>query len=101
MYPTRDGNVPANVQTTVEQLLELYSEDPAQGSPFGTGNETFGLSPAFKRASAFVGDVMFQAPRRAWVQTAVSQGVKVFSYIFTDPQAVPVGLPMFGGRRVV
>ena len=101
MYPTRDGNVPANVRTTVEQLLGLYPEDPAQGSPFGTGNETFGLSPAFKRASAFVGDVMFQAPRRAWVQTAVSQGVKVFSYLFTDPQAVPVGLPMFGGRRVV
>ena len=78
--------------------MALYPEDPAEGSPFGTGNETFGLSPAFKQASALIGDIMFQAPRRAWVQSATLQGVKVYSYLFNDRQAVPVGLPMLGGE---
>ena len=97
VHPTKDGNVPSNVLATVKRLMALYPENPAEGSPFGTGNETFGLSPAFKQASALIGDIMFQAPRRAWVQSATLQGVKVYSYLFNDRQAVPVGLPMLGG----
>ncbi|KAI0735219.1 extracellular triacylglycerol lipase precursor [Earliella scabrosa] len=96
VHPTEDGNVPPNVLATVKRLMALYPADPAEGSPFGTGNETFGLSPAFKQASALIGDIMFQAPRRAWVQSATLQGVKVYSYLFNDRQAVPVGLPMLG-----
>jgi acetylcholinesterase len=36
----------------VERLLELYPEDAALGAPFGSGDETFGLNPGFKRAAA-------------------------------------------------
>jgi len=34
------------------RILQLYPDDPVQGSPFNTGNETFGLSSQFKRHSA-------------------------------------------------
>jgi hypothetical protein len=37
---------------TIEQTLEFYPNDPRLGSPFGTGNNTFGISPGFKRMSA-------------------------------------------------
>lgn len=44
--------VPEDVlQSTVDRVLELYPDDPAVGSPFNTGNETFGM-PGFKRAAA-------------------------------------------------
>jgi len=36
----------------VERILELYPDIPALGSPFGTGNDTFGLNSEFKRFSA-------------------------------------------------
>lgn len=97
--PTKDGNFPPNVEATVQSLLTLYPDSPALGSPFGTGNETFGLSPEFKQASAIMGDIMFQAPRRAWSQSATQYGVRNYGYIFTDPQAVPVDLPMLGGEQ--
>lgn len=38
--------------TALQQILHLYPDIPALGAPFGTGNNTFGLSSQFKRASA-------------------------------------------------
>lgn len=32
--------------------MDFYPDDPSLGSPFGTGNETFGLSPQFKQLAA-------------------------------------------------
>ncbi|KAI0363132.1 carotenoid ester lipase precursor [Pilatotrama ljubarskyi] len=43
-------------------LFELYPNDPAVGSPFGTSTVNQ-LAPQFKRMAAFQGDVIFQAPR--------------------------------------
>ncbi|KAJ8473164.1 hypothetical protein ONZ45_g16397 [Pleurotus djamor] len=70
-------------------LLQLYPDNPALGSPFNTGDQTFGLSSQFKRASALFGDLSFQSQRRAWIQTASNAGVKTFGYLFTDPQQGP------------
>ncbi len=53
-------NVPAKA---VEPIFTLYPNDPAQGSPFGTGDE-YQLTPFYKRMAAFQGDYVFQAPRR-------------------------------------
>jgi acetylcholinesterase len=39
-----------------QELLKLYPNDPAVGAPFGTGNETFGLDPAYKQVSALSND---------------------------------------------
>ena len=69
-------------------MLELYPDDPADGSPFGMVNETFGLPPEFKRAPAIIGDIGFQSLRRAWINAGSSFGVNAFGYLFADPQPV-------------
>ena len=80
----------------VAELLKLYPDITALGSPFGTGNETFGLSSQFKRASAMYGDILFQSLRRNQTQVLSEHGVTVFAYMFTDPQ--PSIQPVFGGE---
>ncbi|KAF8991685.1 esterase 1 [Cyathus striatus] len=72
---------------TTRRILELYPNVPALGAPFGTGNNTFGLNPEFKRFAAIFGDILIQAPRRQTSQTLSNEGVKVFSYHFSDPDA--------------
>ncbi|CCM05063.1 uncharacterized protein FIBRA_07269 [Fibroporia radiculosa] len=47
----------------LQAIAEAYPQDPADGSPFGTGNN-YTLSPQYKRIAAFQGDWEFQAPRR-------------------------------------
>ena len=36
----------------VGKVMSLYPDDPSAGSPFGTGNQTFGTGPGYKQASA-------------------------------------------------
>lgn len=55
----------------------------ADGRPFNTGNETFGLQPAFKQLSAILTDAMFVSRRRALLRTAGEAGwFKTWSYEF-------------------
>ncbi|KAJ7101636.1 esterase 1 [Mycena epipterygia] len=77
---------PTTLEQSVLTLLQLYPENPALGSPFGTGNTTFGLSPQFKRAAAIVGDLQFTSQRRIWIETASNAGVPTYGYLFTQPQ---------------
>ncbi|PIL23720.1 hypothetical protein GSI_13470 [Ganoderma sinense ZZ0214-1] len=44
-----------------------YPDDPTQGSPFGTGTN-FSILPQYKRLAAIQGDLVFQAPRRFFVE---------------------------------
>lgn len=108
--------VPAKkLKLAAEKLVQLYPDVPALGSPFNTGNETFGLSSQYKRLAAIsahysifllsrtaaantpliVGDLMLQSQRRAWIQAADKFGVKTFGYLFTDP-APPIAPPTLG-----
>ncbi|KAI0644312.1 carotenoid ester lipase precursor [Trametes meyenii] len=50
-------------RAALTRLFELYPNDPAQGSPFDTGDANE-LSPQYKRIAAFQGDIIFQATRR-------------------------------------
>ncbi|KIK65979.1 hypothetical protein GYMLUDRAFT_158288 [Collybiopsis luxurians FD-317 M1] len=84
----------AQLEAAADRLLELYPDIPALGSPFNTGNETFGLSQGFKRAAAIDGDISFHSQRRLWIQTASNAGVKTFGYLFTQPQ--PENPPFLG-----
>lgn len=43
---------PAALAAAVETILKLYPDIPADGSPFNTGNKTFGLSSQYKRSAA-------------------------------------------------
>lgn len=96
--PFASGPPPAPFAAAVSEILSLYPDDPALGSPYGTGNATFGLSTEYKRLAAIIGDLNFHALRRAWME-AVSghgQGVGgVYGYLFADPQAVAA--PQLGG----
>lgn len=52
------------------KVLAAYPNVTALGSPYGTGNETFGLDPIFKQAASIVGDEAFQSRRRYFIRQA-------------------------------
>ncbi|QRW13402.1 carbohydrate esterase family 10 protein [Ceratobasidium sp. AG-Ba] len=70
--------------TAIQELLKLYPTDPAVGSPYGTGNDTFGQGAQYKRASSVLGDLIFQASRRDHHTTATKFGVKTWSYVMKE-----------------
>ncbi|KAI0787601.1 extracellular triacylglycerol lipase precursor [Fomes fomentarius] len=82
------GQVSKELEQDMQTILQLYPDDPALGCPFGTGNETFGLSSQYKRASAIMGDSTTTGTRRQWIQAASAAGVKAFGYLFADQNAV-------------
>ena len=90
-----DPNPSAALQDALATLLDLYPNDLALGSPFGTGNDTFGLGSEYKRIAEMAVDVAFNGPRRAWAEAAARAGVKALCYLFSDPQAAAV--PSQGG----
>lgn len=64
--------IPSAPATVVPRLLELYPQDITQGSPFDTGILNV-ISPQFKRMAAVVGDLVFQAPRRFFLDNRASK----------------------------
>ncbi|KAF8608653.1 alpha/beta-hydrolase [Ceratobasidium sp. AG-I] len=80
--------------TLIREILKYYPNSPAAGSPYGTGNETFGLGAEYKRLASLMGDIAFQAPRRDHLRTAAKFGVKAWSYVMK--QAGPNYVPMLG-----
>ncbi|KAF8505638.1 extracellular triacylglycerol lipase precursor [Russula emetica] len=74
---------PDALESGLGKVMSLYPDDPSAGSPFNTGNETFGTGSGYKRGSAILGDLLFQAPRRLWSQTTSAPS---YAYIFTEPQ---------------
>ena len=63
---------PRAPQASIHPVFELYPDDPTQGSPFGTGDANQ-LAPMFKRMSAFQGDMIFQAPKRFFLDQRSSK----------------------------
>ncbi|CAE6357527.1 unnamed protein product [Rhizoctonia solani] len=63
-----------------DKFVSMYPDNPASGSPFGTGKgrET-------KRGAAIFGDWLFEAPRRKFTREAVKAGLPVWSYQFSQP----------------
>lgn len=67
-----------------EKVSKLYPDEPSSGSPFGTGDDLFGLPRIFKRMAAWFGDLHYQAPRRLWAYKA-SSTQPVYVYYFDGP----------------
>lgn len=59
-------------QDVIQQVETLYPQDITQGSPFDTGILN-AITPQFKRIAAFMGDGVFQAPRRFFLQHRASK----------------------------
>ncbi|KAJ6555655.1 Alpha/Beta hydrolase protein [Mycena vulgaris] len=55
----------------IAEVMELYPQDPAQGSPFGTGTANQ-LTSEFKRVAATLGDARLVGPRRFFLEHASS-----------------------------
>ncbi|CAE6481616.1 unnamed protein product [Rhizoctonia solani] len=68
-----------------DTFVSMYPDDPAAGSPFGTGNETWGKGRGTKRGAAIFGDWLFEAPRRKFTREAVKAGLPVWSYQYAQP----------------
>ena len=43
---------PDALKAAIDKVISQYPDDPGAGSPFGTGNETFGTGPGYKREAA-------------------------------------------------
>jgi hypothetical protein len=71
--------MPSLSDGSIDQLMELYPSDITQGSPFDTGILN-AITPQFKRISAFLGDSVFQAPRRWFLQNALKNNPNVWVY---------------------
>lgn len=63
-------------------FLSLYSDDPAEGSPFRTGDR-WAYQNQTKRAGALMTDILFTAPRRLLLQST-PKDVSKWVY-FADP----------------
>lgn len=100
---------PAEQEEIIDRALAMYPDNPALGSPFNTGNNTFGLSSQYKRYAAIcecrlddqshnclhvvpfffvVADFLVQSTKRTMIQNRNDVGAKVFAYLFTDPDGV-------------
>ena len=84
------------VESDVGDLFDtLYPDDPTQGSPFDTGTN-FSFPPQYKRLAATQGDLVFQAPRRFFVeQTYNRQPAWSFrtSFVYSVRSARPSQIP--------
>ncbi|KAJ7130347.1 esterase 1 [Mycena epipterygia] len=91
----------SDLDNAAQNIVDLYSPNPVDGSPFDTGVQTFGSQSQYKRAAAIEGDISFQSQRRLWAQTAAAVGLKGFCYIFTQPQPqAPPALGVYHGSEV-
>ena len=73
---------PRAPRTATSLLAAVYPNDPAQGSPFGTGDANQ-LAPMYKRMSSFQGDMIFQAPRRFFLD---QRSAKQPTWSFSKPR---------------
>jgi acetylcholinesterase len=64
--------LPKANQSVINTVAQLYPSDPAAGSPFDTGDAN-AVTPEFKRLAAFQGDLVFQAPRRFFINERSSK----------------------------
>ena len=62
-----DNYLPTPATDDLDNLMTLYPADVTQVSPFDTGIFN-ALTPEFKRLAAIQGDLVFQAPRRFFLQ---------------------------------
>ncbi|KAJ4423625.1 hypothetical protein N0V82_001648 [Gnomoniopsis sp. IMI 355080] len=79
-----------NPAADINGLVSLYPEDPAQGSPFRTGNN-YNFYPQFKRIAALLGDAVFTLTRRVVLNgtSTVAPNVPSWSYLSVYDYGTP------------
>ncbi|KAI0787378.1 carotenoid ester lipase precursor [Fomes fomentarius] len=83
------GNyIPEDAGADLDSLLTLYPGDITAGSPFNTGILN-AITPQFKRLAAFHGDLIFQAPRRFFLEHT-SGKQNTWAFLSKRLKALPV-----------
>ncbi|KAF2723326.1 alpha/beta-hydrolase [Polychaeton citri CBS 116435] len=77
-----------DAQTLTTQLVSLYPEDPAAGSPFRTG-QLNNVYPQYKRLAAILGDFAFTLTRRNTLNV-IAKTVPSWSYLSSYFYGTPV-----------
>jgi carboxylesterase type B len=89
---------PDATDAEMDKLLTLYPQNVAQGSPYDTGTQNT-LTQEFKRISSILGDYVFQAPRRFFLDN-VSGKQNTWSFLSKRKKSVPV-LGAFHGSDIL
>jgi len=78
-------------------VAAAYPEDPAYGSPYGSGQK-FILSPQWKRIAALQGDLHNQAPRRFLLEMMARHQPNVWGYLYARNKDWPYLGSVHGGE---
>ncbi|ETW82212.1 Esterase/Lipase [Heterobasidion irregulare TC 32-1] len=78
---------PKTSSQELDPVLQLYSSDPSEGSPFNTSSNNT-LSPQYKRIAAIQGDIWFQGPRRLFFEYR-SEKQNTWSYLYKGFKSTP------------
>ncbi|KAI0742716.1 alpha/beta-hydrolase [Daedaleopsis nitida] len=84
---------PSAPRDKLSPLFKAYPNDPAQGSPFNTG-DAYQLAddPMYKRMAAFQGDFVWEAPRRFFLDNRASKQ-SIWSYFSERSRVADLGFP--------
>lgn len=72
----------------VAALVATYPDNPADGSPYNTG-DLYNIYPEFKRLAAILGDITFTLSRRVYL-SVVSGTVPAWSYLSSYLEGTPI-----------
>lgn len=86
-----DSYFPLASRADIQTLVDAYPQDPAQGSPYYTG-DLYALTPQNKRLASMLGDLTFTLTRRATLAAfkAGHPSTKVWSYLSAWLRGTPV-----------
>ncbi|KAH9060191.1 carotenoid ester lipase precursor [Lactarius vividus] len=79
---------PNATDAQMDRLLMLYPQDVTQGSPYDTGTQN-AFTPEFKRIASLLGDFVFQAPRRIFLDNS-SEKQNTWSYLSKRLKSLPI-----------
>jgi acetylcholinesterase len=72
----------------MDELLTLYPQNVTLGSPYDTGTQN-AFTPEFKRIASILGDLMFQAPRRFFLNHSLEKQ-NTWSFLSKRFKSLPV-----------
>ncbi|EEB92513.1 hypothetical protein MPER_08964 [Moniliophthora perniciosa FA553] len=73
-----------DLQHYYNELTNIYPDDPRFGSPYGTGNQTFGLDPEYKHYASILGDLLLNAERRLFARKMNEASVPISRIVGSD-----------------